>query len=105
MDRGKDPLLLPYTYTLSSNIVDLLLALLNLQYYQRCESMILKTGWKVNLFCDNQIIITYWLKLTLVEDLIRFELFLIDPHAGDIENKNIAGKCYKILESVSPTLY
>ena len=35
----------------------------------------------------------------------KFELFLIDPYAGDIENKNIAGKCYKILESVSPILY
>ena len=73
MDRGKDPLLLPYIYTLSSNIVGLLLALLNLQYYQKCESMILKTGWKVNLFSDNQIIITYWLKLILVEDLIMWK--------------------------------
>ena len=36
---AKDPLHLPYTYTLSSSIVGLLL---HLQYYQRCKPMILK---------------------------------------------------------------
>ena len=39
MDRGKHPLLLPYTYTPSIKTVGLLL---HLQYYQRCEPMILK---------------------------------------------------------------
>ena len=36
---GKDPPLLPYTYTLFSIIVALLL---HLQYYYKCEPMILK---------------------------------------------------------------
>ena len=39
MDREKDPLLLRYTYTPSIDTVDLIL---HLQYYQRCEPMILK---------------------------------------------------------------
>ena len=34
--------------------------LLRLQYYQRCEPMILKFGWKVNLFCKKHVFITYW---------------------------------------------
>ena len=34
----------------------------------------------------------------------KFELFLIDHYTGDIENKSIAGKYYKIFVSVSPTL-
>ena len=39
MDRGKDPLVFPYTYTPSSSTVGFLL---HLQYYQGCEPMILK---------------------------------------------------------------
>ena len=34
----------------------------------------------------------------------KLEWFLIDHYTGDIENKNIAGKYYKIFVSVSPTL-
>ena len=45
----------------------------------------------------------------LVKDLIRwnrcFEIFLIDHCAGDIVNKNIAGKYRNIFVSVSSTLY
>ena len=45
----------------------------------------------------------------LVEDLIRwkrgFEIFLIKHGAGDIKNKNIAGKYSKTPVSVSTTLY
>ena len=51
MDRGKDPLLFPNTYTPSSSTV-------HLQYYQRCESLIFKIWGKQNLLCDNQIIKT-----------------------------------------------
>ena len=40
--------------------------------------------------------LTLWNLINLVEDLIRwkrgFEIFLIDHYAGDIGNKNIAGK-------------
>ena len=39
MDRGKDPFLLPYTYTPSSSTMDLLLPL---EYYQECEPIIFK---------------------------------------------------------------
>ena len=35
----------------------------------------------------------------------RFEIFLTEHCAGDIKNKNIAGKYQKILVSVSPILY
>ena len=35
----------------------------------------------------------------------KFELFLIGYYAGDIGNKNKYGKYYKILVSVSPSLY
>ena len=39
LDRGKDPLLLLYTYvSFSSNVC----LLLHVQYYQRCEPMIIK---------------------------------------------------------------
>ena len=134
MDRGKDPLLFPNTYTPSSSTV-------HLQYYQRCESLIFKIWGKLNLLCDNQIIktekkdkkihifknsvlfknvlllsisrnslqtrslspssillgsFTLPNSIILVKDLIMrkrcFEIFLIDHCAGDIENKNIAGK-------------
>ena len=51
MDRGKDPLLFPNTYTPSSSTA-------HLQYYQRCESLIFKIWGKLNLLCDNQIIKT-----------------------------------------------
>ena len=47
--------------------------------------------------------------IILVKDLIRwkrsFKIFLIDHHAGDVGNKNIAGKYWEIIASVSPTLY
>ena len=39
MGRGKDSLVLPYTYTPSSSTVGLLL---HLQYYQKCKSITLK---------------------------------------------------------------
>ena len=58
LDRRKDPLLLPYTYTPSSSTVGLLL---HLQYYQRCKSAFLKTWGNINVFRDNQVIIIYWL--------------------------------------------
>ena len=57
MDRGKGPLLLPYTR--SSSSVGLLL---HLQYYQRCESMIFKVSGNVNLFWGNRVLIIYSLK-------------------------------------------
>ena len=44
LDRGKDSLLLPYTYTPSSSTLGLLL---HVQFYQRCEPMISKM-WKKN---------------------------------------------------------
>ena len=47
--------------------------------------------------------------IILVGDQIRwkrgFEIFLINNHTDDIGNKNIAGKYWKILVLVSPTLY
>ena len=43
----KVPCLLGYTYTKSSSNVG---RLLHLQYYQRCEYMILKSGWKLIFF-------------------------------------------------------
>ena len=46
MDRGTDPLLLPYTYTTSSSTVGLLLYH---QYYQRCEPIILDIWVKIKL--------------------------------------------------------
>ena len=58
MDRGKDPLLLPYTYTTSSSIGSYLL---QLQYYQRCESMTLKT-WVKSKFVLWQLHYYNWLK-------------------------------------------
>ena len=59
MDREKDSLLLHNTYTTSISTVELLL---HLQYYQRCELMILKMRVKSNFFCDNHVIITYSLE-------------------------------------------
>ena len=45
----------------------------------------------------------------LMNDLIRwkrgFEILLIDHHAGDIGNKNIANKYLRTIVSVSPSLY
>ena len=58
LDRGKDPLLLPYNYIPFSSTVDLLL---HLQYYQRCKSKIFRIWGNVNVFRDNQVIIIYWL--------------------------------------------
>ena len=58
MGWGKDPLLLPYTYTSSSSFWSLLP---HLQYYQICKSMIFKRWGKLNLE-NNQVIVTYWLK-------------------------------------------
>ena len=58
MDRGKDPLLLPYTYTTSSSIGSYLL---QLQYYQRCESVTLKT-WVKSKFVLWQLHYYNWLK-------------------------------------------
>ena len=58
LDRGKDSLLLPYTYTPSSSTVDLLL---HLRYYQRCKSTIFGVWVNVNVFRYNQVIIIYWL--------------------------------------------
>ena len=43
----KVPCLLGYTYTKSSSNVG---RLLHLQYYQRCEYTILKSGWKLIFF-------------------------------------------------------
>ena len=58
-DRGKDPLLLPYTYIPSSSTV--VPPLLPLQYYQRCKFTIFRIWRNVNVFRDNQVIIIYWL--------------------------------------------
>ena len=58
LDRGKDPLLLPYTYISFSSTVDLLL---HLQYYQRCKSKTFRIWGNVNVFRDNQVIIIYLL--------------------------------------------
>ena len=58
LDRGKDSLLLPYTYTPSSSTVDLLL---HLRYYQRCKSTIFGVWVNVNVFRYNQVIMIYWL--------------------------------------------
>ena len=146
LDRGKDPLLLLYTYTPSSSTVGLLL---HLQYYQRCKSAFLKIRGNINVFRDNQVIIIYWViksirrftllrysffwKHTATISLKKFssntifswynfgkfyivkfnyfsgkrcfEIFLIDPYANDIANKNIAGKYQNALVSLPSTLY
>ena len=51
MESGKDQIFLPSTHTLSSNTVGLLLHLL--QFYQRCEPMILKL-WAKSKFILSQ---------------------------------------------------
>ena len=44
-----------------------------------------------------------------VEDLRKwnrdFDIFLIDRYDSEIGNKNVTGKYYKILVTLSPTLY
>ena len=59
MDRGIDCLLLPYTYTL---VVVLWASCYTCNIIGDVNPWFSKCGWTVNLFCDNHVIITYWLK-------------------------------------------
>ena len=82
MERGKEPLPLPYTYTSSTIAVGLLQ---HLQYYQKCEHIISKlkhivSGWKLFCVCDNHVIITYWLK----KGQEKYSFFLKTPSLDGI---------------------
>ena len=84
LDRGKDSLLLPYTYTPSSSTVDLLL---HPQYYQRCKSTIFRTWGNVNVFRDNQVIVIYWLiKRIRKFTFLRYSFFW--KHTITISSRN-----------------
>ena len=73
LDRGKDPLLLPYTYTCCSSTVGLLL---HLQYYQICKPTILRIWGNVNVFCGDQVIIVCWLiKRIRTSTCLRYSFF------------------------------
>ena len=50
MNNGEDPLLLSYTHTPSSTSSSAVGLLLHLQYYQRCEPMILKMRVNTKFF-------------------------------------------------------
>ena len=69
----KDPLLLPYTYTHSRSIVDLLL---HLQYYQRCKSMNLEL-WVKSKFVLWQTRYYNWLKKKIIREFmfLKYSLF------------------------------
>ena len=69
----KDPLLLPYTYTRSRSIVDLLL---HLQYYQRCKSMNLEL-WVKSKFVLWQTRYYNWLKKKNNKRIYVFEALII----------------------------
>ena len=69
----KDPLLLPYTYTRSRSIVDLLL---HLQYYQRCKSMNLEL-WVKSKFVLWQTRYYNWLKKKNNKRIYVFEVLII----------------------------
>ena len=135
MVTEKDLLLLLYTYTRSSCTAGLLQHLQYYQRCEpiisKCEWKIIffattRLLWLLAQIKDNKIHV-FWSthfsffffnvlllsilrnSVILVKDLIRwtrcFEIFLIKHCAGDIENKNIAGKYSKIPVSVSITLF
>ena len=68
----KDPLLLPHTYSLSSSTVGLLL---HLQYYQRCEAVILEMRVK-SKFVLWQPFYYNWLKKIVIKfTFLKYSFF------------------------------
>ena len=74
MDRGKDPLLQPYTYNPSSSTVGLLL---DLNIIREVNPQFSEFWGNVNVFRGNQVTIIYWL-ITRIRKFrfLRYTFFL-----------------------------